>query len=101
DFLEPDEVAFAVLLRGYGNATPPNWQKIDATLTTMQLKYGLVPATTSYNALLEVCCRTNDVERGEDIIDRMHTDEVEPDEFTEAAVASRRTLRAYLRKVFS
>eukprot|EP00983_Pelagomonas_calceolata_P083991 1156272-Pelagomonas_calceolata.AAC.4 len=46
DFLEPDEVAFAVLLRGYGNANPPNWQKIDATLTTMQLKYGLVPATS-------------------------------------------------------
>lgn len=48
-----------------------------------------------------MCCRTNDLERGEDIIDRMHTDEVEPDEITMAAVASKRTLRAYLRKMFS
>lgn len=179
DFLEPDEVAFAVLLRGYGNANPPNWPRIDSTLTTMQLKYGLPPAaselclssptgrvvfferllprasglggtdigfvvslfymflvmrcrqwprrvwrrahsrwkqlgadgllssslspslTASYNALLEICCRTNDVERGEDIIDRMHSDEVVPDEFTEAAVANRRVLRSYFRKVFS
>lgn len=61
----------------------------------------LVFPSASYNALLEVCCRTNDVERGEDIIDRMLTDEVEPDEFTEAAVASKRTLRTYLRKAFS
>jgi len=50
DFLAPDEVVFAVLLRGYGNASPPDWAKIDATLTTMQLKYGLVPATS------ELCC---------------------------------------------
>lgn len=46
DFLQPDEVAFAVLLRGYGGTSPPNWQKIDATLTTMQLKYGLSPGTS-------------------------------------------------------
>lgn len=169
-----------VLLRGYGSETPPNWPKIDATLTTMQLKYGLKPAASewragmhgegwcmlahaaaassraawlvrswarvvparactrpgaplstpapalhpakrhaprhacisprhapsplacaaSYNALLEVCSRMNDLERGQDIVDRMVADEVEPDEGTLAAVHLRRSLRAYLRKAF-
>lgn len=35
-----------------------------------------ITPTASYNALLEVCSRTNDVERGEDVIDRMQADEV-------------------------
>lgn len=54
----------------------------------------------SYNALLEVCSRTNDLDRGQDIIDRMESDGVEPDEFTEEVVSKRRVLRTYLRKVF-
>lgn len=41
DFLEPDEVTFAVLLRGYGARSPPDWQRIDACLTTMKTKYGI------------------------------------------------------------
>ncbi|KAG2493990.1 hypothetical protein HYH03_007917 [Edaphochlamys debaryana] len=98
DFLRPDEVSFAVLLRGYGASDPPQWSRIDTTLTTMRIKYGIEPSAVSFNALLEVCCRTNDLDRGQDIIDRMAADGVEPDEFTEEVVARRRALRSYLRK---
>eukprot|EP00197_Chlamydomonas_leiostraca_P010531 CAMPEP_0202866914 /NCGR_PEP_ID=MMETSP1391-20130828/8427_1 /ASSEMBLY_ACC=CAM_ASM_000867 /TAXON_ID=1034604 /ORGANISM="Chlamydomonas leiostraca, Strain SAG 11-49" /LENGTH=195 /DNA_ID=CAMNT_0049546903 /DNA_START=128 /DNA_END=716 /DNA_ORIENTATION=- len=99
DFLTPDEVTFSVLLRGYGGLNPPDWVRIDSTLTTMRTKFNITPTATSYNALLEVCARTNDLERGEDVVDRMANDGVEPNEFTEAAVAARRSLRSYVRKV--
>ncbi|KAJ9518775.1 hypothetical protein QJQ45_026040 [Haematococcus lacustris] len=56
--------------------------------------------TVSYNVLLSVCVRTNDLERGEDVIDRMHQDGVEPNEFTEACLVPRRSLRSYFRKTF-
>ena len=74
DFLKPDEVSFAVLLRGYGSRNPPDWSRIDATLTTMRNKFGIPPTATSYNPLLEICCRTNDLDRGQDVIDRMASD---------------------------
>ena len=48
DFLEPDEVAFAVLLRGYGSSNPPNWAKIDSALSSMQLKHGISPGTSKH-----------------------------------------------------
>lgn len=56
-----------------------------------------VPAA-SYNALLEVCIRSNDLDRGMDVIDRMDVDGVEPDEFTEAIVSKKRALRSYFKK---
>ncbi|GFR48255.1 hypothetical protein Agub_g10120 [Astrephomene gubernaculifera] len=98
EFLTPDEVSFAVLLRGYGALDPPDWPRIDATLTTMRMKHGIEPSAVSFNALLEVCCRTSDIDRGQDIIDRMAADGVAPDELTEEVVAKRRVLRSYLRK---
>lgn len=98
DFLQPDEVTFTVLLRGYGALDPPDWVKIDTTLTTMRMKYSIQPTATAFNALLDVCVRTNDLDRGQDIIDRMAADEVEANEFTEETVARRKVLRAYLRK---
>mmetsp|Transcript_3619 Transcript_3619/g.7841 ORF Transcript_3619/g.7841 Transcript_3619/m.7841 type:complete len:236 (+) Transcript_3619:28-735(+) len=98
DFLEPDEVSFAVLLRGYGARNPPDWPRIDATLTTMRTKYGIEPTATSFNVLLEVCARCNDLDRGQDVIDRMAADDVEPDEFTAEVVAKKRVLRSYLKK---
>lgn len=55
----------------------------------------------SYNALLEICVRTNDLDRGQDIIDRMVSDDVEPDEFSLETVAKKRALRSYLRKTFN
>ena len=46
DFLQPDEVTFTVLLRGYGALDPPDWVKIDTTLTTMRMKYGIQPTAS-------------------------------------------------------
>lgn len=46
DFLQPDEVTFAVLLRGYGNQNPPAWQSIDTVLTTMKNTYGIEPTAS-------------------------------------------------------
>lgn len=57
--------------------------------------------TASYNVLLEVCARTNDLDRGQDVIDRMAADDVIPDEFTLETVQKRRVLRSYLKKTFS
>jgi hypothetical protein len=44
DFLKPDEVTFAVLLRGYGAQDPPAWQQIDATLTRMKVDFSIDPS---------------------------------------------------------
>jgi pentatricopeptide repeat protein len=54
----------------------------------------------SYNALLEICYKSNDSDRALDVIDRMANDEVEPDEFTYEIVSRKRTWRSYLRKQF-
>eukprot|EP00878_Enallax_costatus_P023516 GHUV01025016.1.p1 GENE.GHUV01025016.1~~GHUV01025016.1.p1 ORF type:complete len:103 (+),score=18.66 GHUV01025016.1:111-419(+) len=54
----------------------------------------------SYNALLDICYRTNDSDRALDVLDRMADDEVEPDETTYEIVARKRAWRSYMRKVF-
>uniref|UniRef100_A0A7R9V574 Pentacotripeptide-repeat region of PRORP domain-containing protein n=1 Tax=Chlamydomonas euryale TaxID=1486919 RepID=A0A7R9V574_9CHLO len=100
DFLQPDEVTFAVLLRGYGDCVPPRWTDMDAALTRMKKTYGIEPTSTSYNVLLNVCASTNDLDRGQDVIDRMLSDDVDPDEFSLEAVSKRRALRSYLKKSF-
>jgi hypothetical protein len=44
--LSPDEVVFAVLLRGYGVASePPQWNEISTTLQQMERKNGIQPST--------------------------------------------------------
>jgi pentatricopeptide repeat protein len=55
-------------------------------------------AAVSFNALLEVCVRTEDTDRALDVIDRMADDGVDPDEMTIAVCSRKRQLRAYLRK---
>lgn len=54
----------------------------------------------SYNALLEVCYRTNDSDRALDVIDRMAADEVEPNEITWELAGRKRSWRSYMRKQF-
>lgn len=47
--LAPDEVVFAVLLRGYGaTAARPSWNDISATLTEMERKHGIAPSTGAW-----------------------------------------------------
>lgn len=100
DFLEPDEVTFAVLIRGHGAKDPPDWVAIDATLSMMRGTYGIQPTSVVFNALLEVCVRSKDVDRGLDVMDRMAAEGVDPDDFTADIVRSRRVLRSYLKKKF-
>ncbi|KAJ9518776.1 hypothetical protein QJQ45_026039, partial [Haematococcus lacustris] len=46
DFLQPDEITFAVLLRGYGTRKPADWVKMDSVLTTMRTKYNMEPTAS-------------------------------------------------------
>lgn len=41
--LEPDEITFAILLRGYGNQKPPAWSQITRLLSLMVADYGCQP----------------------------------------------------------
>ena len=41
--LEPDEITFAILLRGYGNQKPPAWSQITRMLSLMVAEYGCQP----------------------------------------------------------
>lgn len=43
--LQPDDVAFSVLVRGYGEAAPPQWAAISAVLARMQQQFGMKPGT--------------------------------------------------------
>lgn len=64
----------------------------------MRTVHGVAPTALTYNALLAACARTNDVARGCQLVDRMASERVAPDAGTVAAVASRKALRAYLRR---
>lgn len=100
ELLQPDEITFSVMLRGYGDVNPPRWTAISSTLASMERDYGIMPTTATYNALLEVAARTNDEARGYEIIYRMRDVGVLPDEFTVEAVRQRKSLRSMLRKTF-
>jgi hypothetical protein len=87
----------------------------------MKHTWGIVPGTVTYNALLELCSLENDYERGcqartracaryaacavlaaadpaAQLIDRMLSEDVQPDFYTIAAVSSRKSLRTYLKR---
>ncbi|KAI7841896.1 hypothetical protein COHA_004425 [Chlorella ohadii] len=98
--LTPDEVVFAVLLRGYGGAARPNWNEISSCLAEMEGKHGITPSTVTYNALLECCCKTNDEERAEEIVNRMLLAGVQPDSYTLEAVRPKRSMRSLLKRAF-
>jgi pentatricopeptide repeat domain-containing protein 1 len=49
--LAPDEVVFAVLLRGYGSASErPHWNEISATLQEMERKHGIQPTAGAHRS---------------------------------------------------
>jgi pentatricopeptide repeat protein len=54
-----------------------------------------------YNALLELCAASNDVGRATELLERMASEGVRPDEFTERAVEGKRALRSALRRTFA
>lgn len=43
--LEPDDVTFSVLVRGYGETEPPQWLAISGLLSMMSKKYEVQPST--------------------------------------------------------
>ena len=44
--LAPDEVVFAVMLRGYGSASErPQWNEISSVLQRMERDHGIMPST--------------------------------------------------------
>jgi pentatricopeptide repeat protein len=98
--LSPDEVTFAVMLRGYGSQEPPRWTAISNAIATMEKDFGITASTLTYNALLDICSKTNDITRGSEIITRMVAAGVEPDDFTLEAVRQRKSLRSLIKKTF-
>jgi pentatricopeptide repeat protein len=98
--LTPDEVTFAVMLRGYGSQEPPRWTAISNAIATMEKDFGISASTLTYNALLDICSKTNDITRGQEIIARMVAAGIEPDDFTLEAVRQRKSLRSLLKKTF-
>lgn len=93
-------MTFAVLLRGYLSSSTPQWAAGSTLLVTMERDYSIPPTALTFNALLEACARTNDLERGIQIIERMADQGVEPDAFTLEAVKQRKSLRSHLKKIF-
>lgn len=79
DALVPDEIAFSVLIRGMGRSKPPRWDSIMALLDTMEGRWGLQPSAPVFNALLDICVRTEDDARADTLLDRMWTGGVAPD----------------------
>ena len=96
--LVPDEVTFAVMVRGYGDDVPPRWTAIAQAVQSMEREFEIKPTVRIFNALLEVCSRTNDEVRGAEIIQRMASAGIEPDDFTVEAVRQRKSLRSMLKK---
>ena len=43
--LEPDDVTFSILVRGYGETEPPQWLAISGLLSKMQSRFNLKPST--------------------------------------------------------
>jgi len=96
--LRPDEMVFSIMVRGHGQQDPPRWLAISALVQSMERDYGIVPTAMTYNPMLAACARTNDYERGVELIDRMDARGVAVDRFTLMAVEKRKSLRSYLKK---
>ena len=97
--VEPDEVVFVELMRGHLAVDPPEWSRVNALLGKMENTYDVVATATTYNLLLGKCADDNELERAEDLVDRMADAGVEPDGRTLDAVKKRRSIRSYAKKV--
>lgn len=101
EFLQPDDVTFSVLMRGYGEMNPPSWVLISGLLKMMDKKFSMKPSLAVHNTLLDICSRTRDEQRGLEIIDMMHSAGLQPDDFTLDVVKQRKVLRSHLKRVYS
>ena len=45
DMLEPDDITFSTLVRGFGDSEPPQWGGISSVLAMMQQKFGMKPGS--------------------------------------------------------
>ena len=100
DFMQPDEVTYSVLIKGYGqDRAHPKWNKIKQILQAME-QTGITLTTCTYNSLLEVCASSNDWQRGMQVLDQMADLQVVPDQMTMEIIRKRKILRAHLKKLF-
>lgn len=100
--MEPDDVVFAVIIRGHGQVSnPPDWTEIARLLSRMQAEFDVPITVNVYNALLELCTLSNDVARAEELLDKMASQGIQPNEQTHMAVDGKRALRSALRRTFS
>ena len=60
----------------------------------------LPPAAATFNVLLEAASRTNDQGRAEELIGRMRSAGLQPNEYTTSAVRQRKAMRSMLRRTF-
>jgi pentatricopeptide repeat protein len=97
--VKPDEVVFAELIRGHLATVPPAWPRAIALLNRMRTEHGVEPTALSYNLLLAKCADDNELERAEELVDRMADEEISPDAFTIEAVKKRRSIRSYAKKM--
>lgn len=96
--VKPDEIVFTELMRGHLAADPPTWARVMGVLNRMPT-YEVRPTALTYNLLLAKCADDNELERAEDLIERMAEEEVEPDKHTLDAVKKRRSIRSYAKKM--
>ena len=97
--VRPDEVVFAELIRGHLMTDPPAWPRATALLSRMSEQHDVTPTALSYNILLAKCADDNELERAEELVDRMADDDVAPDASTLDAVKKRRSIRSYAKKM--
>lgn len=96
--VKPDEIVFTELMRGHLAADPPAWPRVMGLLNRMHT-YQVAPTALTFNLLLAKCADDNELERAEELIERMADDDIDPDKFTLDAVKKRRSIRSYAKKV--
>jgi len=82
-------------------SNPPDWTEIARLLSRMQAEFDVPITVNVYNALLELCTLSNDVARAEELLDKMASQGIQPNEQTHMAVDGKRALRSALRRTFS
>mmetsp|Transcript_28327 Transcript_28327/g.53958 ORF Transcript_28327/g.53958 Transcript_28327/m.53958 type:complete len:241 (-) Transcript_28327:1209-1931(-) len=99
--VEPDEIIFSTMLRGYAENKPPQWKQVYGMLNNMKSKFGICPTITSFNPLLAIAVRSDDPEIAFKLIDLMAASDLVPDEKSWELVRRRKMMRLHFKKAFS